>query len=1686
MTRTPASIEGAIRPAVHLPVQAFPPVHLPESPPHPSAAPPGVPNGGGWITLPPLSPAATIKINRLMSTTTTLQTPAAADAVTVDELCDHLGAQPRPDGGLLCDFARLFFARVPRQLLQERSVRELGAMTVGAWEFLRRARPDQVNVEVVDPRDEGWKAPVTVLRAEVGDRPFIVDSIREYLAGEGIHILHYIYPVLSVRRDGDGNITAVGDARAEGGELEALGHVEIAHVARPERRAGIAGQVQARLRDVVEATRDFRAMEAAVDRVAARVAGYAQRFAEHRQEYGEIVDFLRWLKDGNFIFLGHRAYDLVGSGEDVRIAVEPGTGLGILSEEERSAYHEPRPVSELPEEFRARVVGGPLLMVSKANREATVHRRARMDYVGVKKLDEAGRVVGEWRFLGLFTTQAHAQSPAEIPILRHRLQHILDAASARPGSHDYKEIVSIVQSMPKDELFQASPDDLKGEVGTVLANLFTDEVRVTVRPDPLRGGVSVMVLLPRGRFSGEARQRVTDLLQRRFGGTLLSAHTAFGEGDQARLHFFFSTPGGIPAADAAEIEREVVRLIRSWEDRLRDALTGAAEVDADVLARAWGDAFSPEYKAANTPAAAVHDVLRLEAMNAGGTAETVQLRNPASEEEGVPGTTSLKLYLREDRLILSDFMPILEDHGVRVIEVDTFAVAGSGSPRYTIYSFAVQTREGEAIPEERHGILAETLLASRSGDAQHDAYNALVLAAGLRWREVDVLRTYANYAAQIGAVPTRLAPVRALLAYPGVARRLIELFTARFLPGKKPVKAELQALRADLAGDLEKVSSLADDRALRRLMGLIEGTVRTSYFRRGAADPGEGDRSGGVPYISIKVRNADVEELKKSRLLYEVYVHSSRMEGVHLRGAPVSRGGIRWSDRPDDFRTEILGLVLTQVVKNATIVPSGSKGGFITKRQYPDRDAQMAEAAEQYKTLMRGLLDVTDNLVDGKVVPPPSVVRQDGDDPYLVVAADKGTAHLSDTANGVAAEYGFWLDDAFASGGSQGYDHKEEGITARGGWECVKRHFREMGKDIQTTPFTVAGIGDMSGDVFGNGMLLSEQIRLIAAFDHRHVFIDPDPDPARSFAERRRMYTLPRSSWADYDPAVMSPGAMLVPRATKEVELTPQARKALGVADDVERLDGEGLVKAVLRAPVELLWNGGIGTYVKDREETHADVGDTTNDPVRINADELRCKVVGEGGNLGFTQRGRVAFALRGGRLNTDALDNSAGVDMSDHEVNLKILLSPVVRSGELTEEGRNQLLAAMTDEVSRLVLKNNIGQSLAVSLDEIRSREALDDFTALVTALERDRRIDRAAEGIPDAEGMREHAAEGRGLTRPTLSVLLAHAKLYAKSQLLDSGLPEDAATDGYLVEYFPRQAVEAAGPERLRQHRLRREIVTTELVNDLVNLMGASFLHRVSRDSGRPIADVVRAWLVASRIAGAPDIRRDLQGVEGTRFSSEVVYRWLAGLARVLEATTHWLLANVAQGAGTDALIEEARTGLAALRGGFARVVTGEDRSMFLARLGELQDLGVDRVLAERLITLRFLPQLLEIVHVARAAGTEELRTARAYYAVSEKLATARLRDALRDAAGNDPWNRRYAQALSEDVAQAQRRLVADVLAHAGDEPARAVQALEKERGRVVKAYHDLLAELRGTDVPLAAYALAVRQLQEVAGAR
>ncbi len=1611
---------------------------------------------------------------------------------TIDAVCRQIERQVDPsEVESAVSFAELFLVKATKEFLHVRSTDTLAHLTLGAWRFLRDSQPDRVDVEVFNPEvnNEGWHAPVTVLRTSISERPFIVDSLREFLHAEDLSIEHLIYPVMHVERNERGDIINVRSSK-DGESKESFIHCEVSRITDAGAQESLRKEARRRLQDVIRVTDDFHPMIDAVNSTVVQLAESVGSLPDLHEELEEVQAFLRWLRDGAFVFLGYREYDIVELDAGPAIVVQPGSGLGVLRNEAESSFAEPVLVSETEQSTRDLVMGGPHLIITKTNTRSTVHRLARMDYVGIKKLSKDGEVAGEHRFIGLFTSKAFGEDANKIPILRRKLQLILEGSDAEEGSHDYKEINTIFSSMPKEELFLSSADQIAADIQTVLTSYHTGDVHVALREDPLGRGVSVMVILPKERFSGEVRRAIEEGLIKRFQAEVLNYHLALGEGDQARLHFNLAAPTeSVVGVESRHLEAEVREIIRSWSDRLTSALEGVRPADeARRLATLFGDAFSPEYKAATAPDVAVQDILELEAMAAEDRAVSISLSPdyrigvPEEEDhfdgpEAVGPTTELKLYLRRERLILSDFMPILENSGLRVIAVTPYQVSGPKALAAVIYSFSVQDSTGSQLDVDDQGtLLSEAILAVRRGDATNDSLNALVLLVGLSWREVDVLRAYAAYAFQLGVVPSRLSLPTALLTYPNVARVLFDIFEAKFgdaVESKEERKELVEDLTSLLTQFIQAVSLLADDRALQRMSALVAATVRTNYFRYGGRAPTR--RSGGVPYVSLKIAVRELQDIAPTRLLYEVWVRSSRVEGVHLRGAGVARGGIRYSDRRDDFRTEILGLVNTQMVKNAVIVPAGSKGGFITLRTLDTKEEMAKEAQEQYETLIRGLLDLTDNLdVDGNTVPPDNVVCWDPPDPYLVVAADKGTARYSDVANAVAAEYGFWLGDAFASGGSKGYDHKAVGITARGAWECVKRHFLEQGKDIQSEPFTVVGIGDMSGDVFGNGMLLSRHIKLVAAFDHRHVFIDPHPDPEIAFRERERVFRLGPSSWEDYDRSCMSEGGMIVARGVKEVELTPEAKAALGVPDDSGPLDGESLISAVLCAPTELLWNGGIGTYVKTPEESHADAGDPPNDAVRVNSDELRCRVVGEGGNLGFTQRARIDFALRQGRINTDALDNSGGVDLSDREVNLKILLGHSVGSGAMDEERRNRLLEELTDDVAALVVADNEAQSLAISLDEIRTKDTLDDFRDVMSYLERTGGLDRTAENLPTWEVLGARLEErGQSLTRPELSVLLAYAKLDLMGRLLRSDIPDDPAAEDFLRSYFPPAVLEAAGEESLHRHRLRREIISSQITNDLVGLMGSTFVNRVSRDTGHAPSEVVGAWLIAARLADHDaSVKRVISRGDG--LPSSVAYRWLLGLARVLERTTRWILLNVELNRETATTIARYGEGLDSLRADFAEFVTGDDRALFEGRMAEITSDGAELDLANNLITLRFLDQLLEILRVAQETGVKPPEAGRAYFRVAELFHFPWLRQAISASVGEDRWEQRAARALIEDLSRAHYDLTRRVLKSSD------VNGEIDTRTSDFALFCDLMEEIRAEDaVSISGLAVAVREI-------
>jgi glutamate dehydrogenase len=1628
----------------------------------------------------------------------TMETAGPTSSVLMaitDELRALAGAQEQD---LVVRFGELFLADATPEFFLGRSSETMAALVLSAFRHLQQAPPAGLDVTVVTPEQEPapWSAPVTLIRTHAAEAPFIVSTVREYLHARQLQVERFLHPVLHIVRDGSGAITAIEPGSA-GPPLESLVHCEVARITDDALLNEMRAELLESLRDVVAVTDDYDAIMTALTDSAAAIEHAVRDLSDREAEAREVRDFLHWLRD-NFVFLAYTENgtiaDVSGRGAEHRSA---SARLGLARRQSWSARvrqataRPPQPAAAPPDEAAgaaARPVRWPprLLTVMQTEAQSTVHRRVRMHNVALRTIDAENRILGERNFLGLFRARAYQEEAQHIPILRHKLALVLQGAGWREDSHNYREAIKIFNSMPKEELFLATAVDIGREIEAILTQYYTHQVKVMLRPDPLGGTLSVMVIMPRDRYSGRARRGIQAELMRQLDGTLLNTNLVMGGGEQARLHLqFAASPKRIESVAIDQLEQRVRSLIQTWADTLEIRLARTrAQPDAQREAQRWGLAFSQEYQAATQPDDAVADIDAIEALKESGRSVDVRLSDAAPA--GGEKATRLTVYMRGSRLVLSEVMPILENAGLRVLSMNPFEATEDDATTF-IYVFAVQDAAHRPIDRTARGaLLADALLAAGTGETTNDTLNALVLRAGLHWREVDVLRAYCEYAFQLKLAPARIALTGALLAHPEAARLLIAMFNELFDPALRSTPAarqeRLQALCNEFTSALENVSSIAEDRALRYLLALLLATVRTNYFLHGGALPTA--RSGGVPYISLKILSEKLQSLVPTRMRAEVWVQSARMAGVHMRRGPVSRGGLRFSDRPDDLRTEVLGLVRTQAVKNCVIVPAGSKGGFVIRRHRSDPKKAAEEVVAQYQTLIRGLLDVTDNLDGGAVVRPDRLIVHDDADPYLVVAADKGTASFSDIANEVAAEYGFWLGDAFASGGSNGYDHKGVGITARGAWVCVQRHFRELGTDIQTQPFTVVGIGDMSGDVFGNGMLLSPEIRLVAAFDHRHIFVDPDPDAAASFAERQRLFALGRSSWDDYDRSLLSEGGFIVPRGIKSVELSPQAAAALGVDEDERRMDGETLVRTMLRAPVDLLWNGGIGTYVKAPAERHADVGDTANDNVRVDASELRCRVLGEGGNLGLTQRARVHFALNGGLCYTDAIDNSGGVDMSDREVNLKILLNAAVAEGRLDRDARNALLRDLTDAVTERVLRDNHSQSRAISLDVRRAAESYEDFHGLMVAFERNGVMDRGGEALPALEDLSERRQRGQSLTRPELAVLLAYAKLTLKPALLAGDVLDDPACAGYLQDYFPAGAVDAAGESALAAHRLRRDIIATQLSNEMVDLMGVTFVHRLMRDTGQDENAIARAWHIASRLSGAPELQAQLSTIEG-RLQCDVIYRWLLGLARVLERTTRWILANVDEDAAIDDVIEQYIDGLRELRRDFRAVATGADRELFEQRVAEARELTERDDLAASIMTLRFFDQLMEILTVARETGRSAVRVGRSYYMTSELLGVPRLREAIFEAAGQSRWDQRVAQSLDEDLGRAHRALTTLAInaGHDDESVDTLVARIAAEHAPMLRAYRALLSDMASDDRPsLSALSIAVRELSSV----
>ncbi|MEL7347080.1 MAG: NAD-glutamate dehydrogenase, partial [Pseudomonadota bacterium] len=1403
---------------------------------------------------------------------------------------------------------------------------------------------------------------------------------------------------------------------AEGGEpiRESVIQIQIDQIGTPDALAALEAAVAEMLGDVRVAVRDWKPMLA---RLAEVTEALREQVPEDRADSAaEAAAFLDWLGNNHFTFLGCRR---LAFGADGTLEPTDG-GLGVLAD---MAYTVMRDrdgnfahwSSDMAEQRTAREP----VMILKANRRSTVHRGSHFDVVAVAEYDDQGELTGEQLFVGLFTSAAYNRSPHSIPLLREKLDRVIARAGYVPASHDGKALDNVLETFPRDELFQSTDAQLYENALGVLQLVTRPRTRLFMRLDRFGRFVSCLVFVPRDRYTTELRQRLGDILCEGVGGRVASWEPSFEMEAMARVHFVVAlTDKAVAEPDQAALEQAVIEATRSWADRLRDALVESrGEHDGNRLYRRYGVGFPLSYREGTSIAVAVSDIAKLEALTTGDPLALHFYRRLEDSAAAV----RFKIYSHGTPLPLSACLPVLEHMGFQVLAEHPHRLSVQGVETW-IHDFEMVSDTGVAVDLAALRIkLEEGFAEIWAGRVDDDPLNRLVLLAGLDIRAVSGLRAYSRFLRQ-ARIPYSIDYMEdALAEQPGIAADLVALFAARFDPAEEEGRAERQAeIVAQIEAALDAVPSLDVDRILRRFLNAVLATLRTNAFQLG-------EDGAPKPYLSFKFDSGKLDDLPLPRPWREIFVYATWVEGVHLRGGPVARGGLRWSDRKEDYRTEILGLVKAQQVKNAVIVPVGSKGGFLPKKLPAGgtREEVQAEAIRCYKTFLSGLLDVTDNLVQGEVVPPELVVRHDADDPYLVVAADKGTATFSDIANGLAQERGFWLDDAFASGGSNGYDHKGMGITARGGWEAVKRHFRELGHDTQTEPFTVMGCGDMSGDVFGNGMLLSDQIRLIAAFDHRDIFFDPDPDPATSFAERKRLFEMGRSSWQDYDKSLITAGGGVFPRASKSIALTAEMQAILGVAED--RMAPADLIKAILKAKADLFWFGGIGTYVKDADETQADVGDKANDAVRVDAAEMGARVVGEGANLGVTQRGRIALARRGVRINTDAVDNSAGVDCSDHEVNIKITLGAVVQAGDMTAKQRNLLLAEMTDRVAELVLETNYIQTLAISMAEARAVARLDEHVRLMRGLEAKGLLNREVELLPDDEALAERAAAAEGLSRPEISVLLAYAKLTLFDDIVASSVPDDPWLEQVLMAYFP-EALAGPHADAIRDHRLRREIIATVLANRVVNEGGLALVHRIREETGSSAGEIVEAFVVAREILGIGALKAEIDALDNQVPAAVQIDMHLA-LADAIASQMTCVLHRPAE-LDAGSLIARYGGAVQEISGGIGTMLSDFTRGRLQERASRLTEAGVPEALAERVMGLEFMGGVLDVIDVAQAQDQPVAQVAATYFAAGARFGLDWLRAMARSLETRDHWEQVAIGRLIGDLRAQQSQIAAAAL--------------------------------------------------------
>ncbi|HNP37046.1 MAG TPA: NAD-glutamate dehydrogenase [Woeseiaceae bacterium] len=1514
-------------------------------------------------------------------------------------------------------YLSLYFADVPVEDLIGRSEQVMAQIALDHLEIAAARKKGQVCLRIFNPTEKkhGYLSNYTIVEMVNDNMPFLVDSVAAAIARQDLAVHITVHPVIRIARDKRGNLLSVENREDKKGQPESFIRFAIDREINPQQLKLLDHEIRRVLTDVRVAVRDWPAMRSKMAEARDSLKnGPAGIDDEVRSESQALLD---WMIDDRFTFLGYREYRLVREKQRIFLDSVPGSGLGVLAHDERGGKR-----TELTTEMRRLSRSKDWLIITKANSRSTVHRRAYLDYVGVKIYNEKGENTGEHRFIGLFTSAAYSETPRHIPLLRLKVQKVLQRNRVDPSGHRGKALLHILDTFPRDELFQSTVADLTRTTLGVLNLQERQRVRFFLRRDAFRRFFSCLVYVPREKYTTAVRLKIEAILTKAFNGTSVESSVQISDSPLARVHFIVRTaPVERPRISINAIERDISAVVITWTDKMRAALLEKFGQDEGFrLYRSYGQVFPAGYQEATSPADACSDIERIDEMRAKGQLQTVKLYQAEDRE---PGHMQFIIYSDEAPLGLSDALPVLENMGVSVFTEHPYELRLKDNDAFWIQDFQLQ--------HESNAEFDITAVASRfeecfvrvaAGDVEDDGLNRLIIAAELSCRQVALLRCYAKYLQQLAMPFSQSYMEDVLVAHAGLVRLLVRQFELQFDPALKADarQRDLDDLLPQIARAVQRARNVDEDRILNAFVSVISASLRTNYYLR--------NEDGGLkPCISVKLNPKQMREVPLPKPTFEIFVYSPLVEGVHLRAGEIARGGLRWSDRREDFRTEVLGLLKAQVVKNTVIVPTGAKGGFFCKRMPAgDRDVILATGIECYKTFIRGLLDITDNVVEGKVITPRNVVRRDGDDPYLVVAADKGTATFSDIANGISAEYNFWLDDAFASGGSAGYDHKKMGITARGAWEAVKRHFREQGINTQKETFTVAGIGDMSGDVFGNGMLLSPKIKLVAAFNHMHIFLDPDPDPAASFRERKRLFKKSRSGWDDYNEILISKGGGVFSRKAKVIRLSREVRKLLDT--DETSLQPDELIRLVLKMQVDLLWNGGIGTYVKANSESHTDVGDRSNDNVRVNASNLRCRVIGEGGNLGLTQLARIEYSIGGGRINADFIDNSAGVDSSDREVNIKILLSDVETQKELTRSKRNELLASMTNDVAELVLRTNYLQTQAISMSEIQSVERIDETARLITNLERTGLLNRALEYLPEDSEIEDRRARKLGFTRPELAVVLSYAKIDLYDGLIASN---DSLEDFLRIEplrYFPA-VLRRRYADLLPGHRLSRQILATLLANDIVNRMGPSFVRRIQVDTNADVVTIGRAYTVARHIIKARGLFETIEALD-SKIPAAAQMSMMFEVSRTMRHVCYWLIERFGENLEIEAAVERLKERMTAIYTRTGSIMSTSARERHQNAADKFIGMGVPDKLAHRMSSLLLTRAALDIADLAASHNRDVMESAKVYSSFNESLGLYWLHTSVEDLRVQGRWQAIARSNLREEFFHIRRELAAKLL--------------------------------------------------------